>query len=174
MEAGPCHSTCNGCSATDRMATGCTACIATHTMVGGLCVPCPAENYFMDAGTCTACHPSCKTCFGTASNQCLSCNSNYGLGSGSCTCPVETYDSVNDPLVDPAVCVDCHAYCSVCSGSSTNCSVCKAGKLLEGTSCLDSCSAGKFQEGTNCLDSCSAGKLVEGATCVDSCSTGKL
>ena len=174
LEEGPCHSTCDGCSATDRTGTGCTACATGLAMVGGLCVSCPATNFFSDGTNCVACHPSCKTCSGSASNQCLSCNSNYGLDSGSCTCPMETYDTANDPIVDPNVCASCHANCSVCSGLATNCSACKAGKVLEGTNCLDSCSAGKVLEGTNCLDSCSAGKVLEGINCLDSCSAGKL
>ena len=88
----------------------CTSCLDNHVLVNGRCLPedtCRQYAYFQPPSTSTQwsadsceclsghsstsyatcnlrCHEYCKTCSGTASNNCLSCEEGFYLSGTSC------------------------------------------------------------------------------------------
>ena len=86
------------------------------------------------------CHPSCQTCEGPASSECLTCTSGYGYTNGTCdsNCPNGTY--LNNIST---FCETCDGACQTCSGSSNNCSSCQSNYLSQGT-CVDLCPNNTF------------------------------
>ena len=81
------------------------------------------------------CDPTCLTCLGPDSTDCLTCYSGGVLSlTGSCSC-IDTYfaDTVNEDF--PKIkCTACSLGCKTCSNVlSTSCSVCISGYFLSGT-----------------------------------------
>lgn len=82
---------------------------------------CLSTQFSNTIGGCSNCNPSCLTCQGSTSNDCLSCRTHWilekNLGSqfGSCRCPTE-----NGFYVDNLNCVPCNIACSVCTGPNSN------------------------------------------------------
>ncbi len=82
--------------------------------------PCDSANgYYRDweSTSCLSCHNSCKTCWGTTVNDCLSCSSHK-------------YLTIN------RTCEECDASCSTCD-SSSNCLSCPNGFQLENGNCIN-------------------------------------
>lgn len=44
------------------------------------------DGYFYSSGTCNSCDSTCKTCFGSNYDNCISCYTNYGLNLTLNTC----------------------------------------------------------------------------------------
>lgn len=95
--------------------------------------------------SCQPCHFSCATCFGFASNQCLSCWPGETLTGGTCT-------------------YTCHSSCAGCSGlTSTDCTGCPSGKQLvsgECITCHSSCATCNGPLQSDCL-TCSPPKVLD-------------
>lgn len=89
-------------------------CLAVTTQGG--CTTC-ANGYFQNQGTCTACDPSCATCYD--SSLCLTCNTGYFNGSN----------------IDYSLCQSCSLGCNTCT-SAIACTNCQSGYRLSGASCI--------------------------------------
>lgn len=71
--------------------------------------------------TCKLCHVSCITCYGTNSNNCLTCDNYLTVNNGTCY-------SVCQPkyglTTNPYSCIWCNLKCSVCYDKFDNCTAC--------------------------------------------------
>ncbi|EAR86011.2 leishmanolysin family protein (macronuclear) [Tetrahymena thermophila SB210] len=128
------------------------------------CKPtCPYKYYGEKfTGNCTLCSVNCSACFGSASNQCLSCNDGYSLQGNKC---VEMI---------------CYSSCQSCSGPNSNqCTSCPAGKYLDSRNTCQHCQSpceNCFNSSTECT-TCSqgyfmdrfSGKCVSENSCDSSC-----
>jgi hypothetical protein len=90
-----CHSNCTTCNS-----LGCTACVDGFVLQNNRCYrTCTNSTTLLVSATDTcnvSCISPCLTCFGLASNACLTCQSNYYLFFGFCmsSCP-SGYSSIN-------------------------------------------------------------------------------
>lgn len=121
---------------------------------------CACNIGFYDAGAtlCVACHFSCLTCNGTASNQCLTCSTTNKRistpSAGSCFCSAGFYEN-NVP-----VCATCHVSCGTCIGSAVNqCITCPAfatSKRTDNSSTTSTCpcSSGFIHTGVQICSAC--------------------
>jgi hypothetical protein len=106
-----CHPTCLTCSAPGIF--GCdTVNVPMQLHPNAYMALCPSSSSssFTDltTGLCTACDPSCLTCYDGNANSCLSCRSDFYLSSGTCICkPGFTLSGT--------ACLPCHPYCSECN-----------------------------------------------------------
>jgi hypothetical protein len=132
----------------------CTSCIDGYILEGDSCVC--SEGYYMESTThiCQACPMYCKAC--EISKSCKECSSNtvctfcedgyYILTENDfdmCVrvCPVGYYESRSDPWT----CKECPYLCKSCL-SSSRCTSCIEGYVLDGDSCV--CSEGYYMEST--------------------------
>ena len=106
-------------------------CTANQTWNGMLCQCKP--GYYIIGGTCMTCHPTCATCSGPGTNQCLTCNTGATFNNGFCTatCGAGTYlNNLNQ-------CSACDTTCLTCSGPGNNlCTSCASGRTLSNGYCL--------------------------------------
>lgn len=120
-----CDTSCAICTGSP---TPCTACSTGYFLSGTACVTnCPGGTFANTATkTCDPCNSVCTLCANTATN-CSACISTYYLIASNYTCvpacPTTLYYTQNTPTKQ---CIPCDAGCSVCSGPSSNCSVCLA------------------------------------------------
>ncbi|KAG8519836.1 Proprotein convertase subtilisin/kexin type 5 [Galemys pyrenaicus] len=118
------------------------------------------------------CHPSCKTCNGSAT-QCTSCPKDAYLLAQACvsTCPQGTWASVRD-----GSCETCSEDCALCTEVSL-CTKCRSQPdhplfLHEGR-CYSKCPQGFYAENDTCERCSSSCKTCEGnATNCHSCAEG--
>jgi hypothetical protein len=99
------------CRFADVSSSQCTSCANSSLfLVGQSCFPvCPFGQYLAVNNSCSPCDPSCESCVGPDSNQCLSCNKSMYLTGSPGTCTAYT----------------CHATlvtagCMACSGTELN------------------------------------------------------
>ena len=131
-----CHSRCSGCSFS-RYNGFCSRCATNNVIYYNLknpvhdaprrlthyCgpdTPCNTTNGFYrdwESASCLACNGSCKTCWGTTSNDCLSCDSNRYL----------TYNRT---------CLICDPSCLTCSNGNT-CTSCDPTLNLVNGMCIN-------------------------------------
>ena len=121
-------------------------CNATYFNINGTCLQCDANSFYSSTlstcicnngffGTfnnCTRCHPSCLTCSGASSSQCLTCPINTNLSNGAClsTCGAGTY------LSSIYQCLLCDSSCATCSGpGNALCTSCSTGTTLQNGVC---------------------------------------
>ena len=192
-----CHASCSQCTSTSN--TACSACKSGYYLQPSstICQSSCPTGYWKDTtnNVCSACHASCSQCTGSLNTQCSACKSSYFLQPSSTicqsSCPTGYWkDTTNN------VCVQCHTYCSQCTGSAnTQCSACKSGYFLQpsSTACLNSCPTDSSKDTTNnvcvqCHASCSqctgssntqctackSGYFLQpsSTTCLDSCPDG--
>ncbi|KAL4438372.1 hypothetical protein ABPG74_009411 [Tetrahymena malaccensis] len=128
------------------------------------CKPTCPYKQFEDQATssCALCPVNCSACFGSAPNQCLSCNDGYSLQGNKC---VEA---------------TCHSSCQSCSGPNSNqCTSCPAGKYLDSRNTCQYCQQpceNCYKSATECT-TCSygyfmdrfSGKCVSENSCDSSC-----
>ncbi|CAK71463.1 unnamed protein product (macronuclear) [Paramecium tetraurelia] len=71
----------------------CTKCASNFYLQNGKC-QCYPWTYLTVSNTCQSCHPLCESCYGSNSNQCLSCNSyqHRYLNNNICVCQNSYYD----------------------------------------------------------------------------------
>ncbi len=131
----------------------------------------PAINPTVQAN-CKQCHPSCKTCNGPSSTNCLSCFEG-SISSGACTCPAGTVRSESMP----GGCTACPALCSACTDAVTCTGCTTPNNMIVVSLGIDSrcrCEGAAWLSGANCNacpDNCTA--CVNADTCL-SCSRGTL
>jgi len=181
----------HGCDSCTGLDGACTRCrenwIPSST---GECLPPESREcqpgMYTGAGTCLACHQSCKTCIGPKDRDCSSCYPDHRLYISSCT---ETCPPRSRPAVAVNSCLACPHACAACNAES--CTKCLPGyTLLEGA-CMTSCPAGYFTDqdlvcgschmscqdcygpGSNQCISCNTNKglMFADGECLESCPT---
>lgn len=75
------------------------------------CIDCKEMFYLNNNNSCSACNDSCKSCFGSSSNQCLSCNIGKKLNGTKC---IDLYPKIyEDTLIDLAMKLIIALACSI-------------------------------------------------------------
>ncbi|CAD8105195.1 unnamed protein product [Paramecium sonneborni] len=71
----------------------CTKCATNFYLLNGNC-QCYPWTYLTNTNTCVNCHPLCESCYGSGSNECLSCKSSQHryLNNNQCICQSNYYD----------------------------------------------------------------------------------
>jgi len=144
--------TCKSCDSTCIECDGpadddCTACDTSSglSLLGGYCIcsgscSCAAGSYYDSILlTCKPCNPTCETCDGPSSTECLSCRVDYSwtpnycqCSSAPCSCPSGTYFEPGTSTCEP-----CYQTCAECSGpSSSDCTLCKNNLVDSSGSCV--------------------------------------
>ncbi|KAL4499150.1 hypothetical protein ABPG72_017052 [Tetrahymena utriculariae] len=154
-------------------------CKAIYSNTQKCVTTCPSK-YFANTSnnTCSACHPTCNSCNGSLSNNCISCSlPNYlQTNAQQClpTCQLNEYqDSIQ------IACKACDPSCKTCNGQGPNkCQSCNANQYLyQGNSCVSNCPSGFYNNLTIC-SSCSSSCLTcnypgDSSTCT-SCSSNQF
>jgi hypothetical protein len=157
-----CFHRCLTCSQASK--SDCLSCITTpsHALALNQCLPdCGDGKYYFDSlDACTLCHFSCKTCFSTEQNTCLSCYPGYVYNPDkTCTnsCLGSFYPDAS------GICSPCYLNCGTCMGPlDTDCLTCKPGLYKRVTNhCETTCLTSEFAD--NIMMKCN--------TCHASCQT---
>uniref|UniRef100_A0A6I8NZU5 Proprotein convertase subtilisin/kexin type 5 n=1 Tax=Ornithorhynchus anatinus TaxID=9258 RepID=A0A6I8NZU5_ORNAN len=153
-----------------------------------ICVSnCPSGHYHADKKRCRKCAPSCESCVGSHSNQCLTCKLGYHLNEETSSC---ISDCPNGFYLDlyKNVCRRCSENCKTCT-EFQNCTECRHGLSLHGSRCSITCEDGQYYNGKDCerchrfcatcagsgadaCINCTEGYFMEDGRCVQSCSSG--
>lgn len=86
----------NGCRSCGPLYT-CNVCLSGFTLFNGSCIITPnncSNGYYLNAlSSCSQCFPSCNTCNGGQSTNCLSCFNGFTLLNGVCRqmCSANSY-----------------------------------------------------------------------------------
>ncbi len=170
---------------------GCTrkTCSKGYRREGNTCVACSGNTYQGSDGysgtSCSACgtnseanssHTACvSTC--VAASSCT--GNNYHNGCHCQACGANTTPNADRTACDAVTTpTTCPSTCKTCTSGTANCSSCKDGSYLDGTTCL-SCTL-KHSKCTKCTSSectqCSEGYLLKEGTCLkkvtaDECSS---
>ena len=153
-----CDATCAVCSGPS--ATDCTSCAAAtpfFNLLGsgrtGACMSscAPVGKYANASGMCESCDPSCGTCSGPASTECISCSGTNApfLTSGQCVAACPSSGTFVELIGTQATCSSCHSSCETCSAAhSSACLTCPSSgtPLLDDSSCVASCPSGKYAD----------------------------
>ncbi|XP_023578731.1 proprotein convertase subtilisin/kexin type 5 isoform X1 [Octodon degus] len=187
----PCHPACESCEGPDL--DQCSSCPAGLRLLHGACEPQDPKEAVSTAnpslvknllqkrrrwkvqikrdvlGTHQPCHPSCKTCDGSAS-LCTSCPKGAYLQAQACvsSCPQGTW-----PSVESGSCENCAEDCASCSGADL-CTQCRAQPdqplFLHQGRCYHSCPDGFYAKDGSCERCSSPCRTCEGnATNCQSC-----
>jgi len=186
-----CSSSCLTCQNTPD---SCTSCYSGFILdsTGNCQSNCVSPTTYYSASTrqCYNCSQLCYSCYGSSSNNCLSCNSPLQLYYGSClaACPFGYL------ATSTFVCQPCAAPCASCELTPNNCLTCQSPFLLQRSnnygSCVTTCSNGYFDSnqgicapcGSSCLTcnsttsctSCASGLYLIQGLCQSSCVTGSV
>ena len=149
----------------------CQTCTLNNSIICTSCFP----GTYLNNSICQYCDPTCGTCSGGLSNNCISCNINKFFYLQSCfsNCP-------NNTVADPfnKVCQRCSSpLCQLCSLENLNeCQVCLDGYypnnnicLMCDSSCL-TCNGGLFN---NCI-SCPGNSFLYANACYFNCPIGTI
>ncbi|KAL0947667.1 hypothetical protein HGRIS_013755 [Hohenbuehelia grisea] len=129
-----------------------TKCTATKSVTSTGTV-CP-DGSFGDGTTCTACSPTCRTCTGGTSNDCVICAPGTFLLNGNCVAADANGVCEGTTLIadnNKHECDTCGAKCTSCRIPNFNpastinqlqCTGCLPGYMLSEGKCVDSCPAG--------------------------------
>ena len=153
-ECTQCSSICETCSD----AQTCQTCAYPFILYNDRCQMCPNGTYrqydeFFHYYTCVRCHPSCKTCYASAYDECESCSVGF-LYDNRClsSCPPGTFyepGSVYDQ------CRRCPWMCKSCTGDSySNCTECDDDYFVYDGYCTDSCPTGTYRDYTKKTNPC--------------------
>ncbi|KAL4474827.1 hypothetical protein ABPG74_001523 [Tetrahymena malaccensis] len=148
----PCAQNCKKC--TGPSISECTQCakdlyLSIDNKGNQVCQECIISNgYFINLNKCLKCDPSCKTCNGVSSSECLTCFSGYFIigNNRSCVkCPTGDYDSI----IRGKQSQNCEQYEIVCQQSirsgnyilQQKCSKCRQDYILqvEPNQCIQGC-----------------------------------
>ena len=147
----PCDKSCLTCSGTGS--DKCTSCDDSLVLSKGYCVPpnpqpCDTTNGWVLINNqciqcdinnghglindrCITCDTTCKTCYGTADNNCLSCYDPDVLSNGKCGPEEPTCDPKKGEVLYNGQCVLCDTSCLTCSGiTDHDCTSCVEGEEL--------------------------------------------
>ena len=117
------------------------------------------NNYFISGSDCLECHPTCLTCNGVSSTNCITCVASKYFVSSNNSC---VSCNANGYFISIDECLECHPTCLTCNGDlSTNCLTCSPGTYLSGSQCLEcdpTCLTCNGPLSTNCL-SCPPGSF---------------
>ncbi|KAF9264245.1 hypothetical protein L218DRAFT_926619 [Marasmius fiardii PR-910] len=134
---------------------------------------CP-DGSFSDGTKCQPCSPSCRTCRGSTSNDCVICASGTYAFNGSCVAADANGVCQGTNLIadnNKVSCDTCGAKCTKCQ--IPNFSVASTVNELQCTGCLP----GSFLSQGKCVESCPQGTFVDSkdnmtcTACDSSCST---
>ncbi|KAF5382868.1 hypothetical protein D9757_007308 [Collybiopsis confluens] len=150
---------------------------------------CP-DGSFSSGGSCTPCSPSCQTCNGLSSNNCILCASGSYAFNGSCVTADSNGVCSGTGLIadnNKKECDTCGAKCTSCAISGFNtastvnqlkCTGCLPGSFLSNGRCIDSCPAGTFvsSQNTSTCQTCdsSCGTCAGSSTFCLTCANGQL
>ena len=180
-----CNIDCTTCSAGTNSA--CLTCLDLHAApspVPGACF-CSSGYFAVSTGplVCASCDPTCSTCVGPSSVQCLSCSDLYASLSaspGTCACGYGSYLASSTPLL----CMPCDLSCATCTGGSIyecltcaqpNSSIldsvcqCNNGFYLEVNTCLPcypTCSRCAGEGAYSCMECLEEIMIIESGACV--------
>ncbi|WAQ95604.1 FRAS1-like protein [Mya arenaria] len=162
----PCDETCYTCIEGSQF--HCEMCQPGLMWKHGECVTQCGLGYYLQNGKCLECAPSCKSCSGPGSDQCVSC-SNHAQH--------VTQHVRHAPLMDPHVPPagraaiftkdsvsrgahqECHPSCETCNGGSNkNCTSCFPGnKISKKGRCRSECDKGQYLAIDNICKDCESG-----------------
>ena len=129
-----CHSPCSTCQTS---ADFCLTCLTSYPyFYQNYCyTKCPSGSTATSSALCQTCVAPCAQCSGSTT-YCTSCVSPEYLYSGACVtqCGPGTF-------IYESSCLDCSAYCNVCT-SSTVCTACNSGYYLYESACVAACVGG--------------------------------
>jgi proprotein convertase subtilisin/kexin type 5 len=120
-------------------------------------------------GICQKCSPECETCFGPATDNCLSCSQSKLFYGYHCIkqCPDSYYadTKLNE-------CLPCSSNCKTCDKSPDNCITCKMSLTLnQNNRCVNKCMLSNDSNCSNCHKSCASCDGNESNQCL-SCRSG--
>ena len=104
--------------------------------------PCPGQ--WLSENSCNNCHPTCSSCYGPRSRNCLECNSGYllNIDTRQCSkiCPRKYYKHG-----DSQTCRSCHHSCGTCVGPNPDqCTSCSPKLQFFNNTCLNDCPTGWY------------------------------
>ena len=131
---------------------------------------CPSNYYVSATNSCIVCTSPCKTC--TSDTNCVTCVDNYNLDGTTC---VITCSGTKIPV--NSICTSCDPACTLCLGSTSNCSTCAIGFLYTDDlhRCSLTCPAGYilYSANNSCLTLCPSTYYNLSGACTQ-CSTDCL
>ncbi|KAF9551262.1 hypothetical protein CPC08DRAFT_755060 [Agrocybe pediades] len=195
-----CQLGCSQCSDTTGVCVACQSGFTQDANDKTKCNPLPSRNTdgtvcpdgsFSSGAQCSQCSPSCRTCTGPTSNDCVLCAAGSYRFNGNCV-PADSNgvcQGTNGMIADnnKNECDSCGAKCTSCqipnfSVASTinqlQCTGCLRGFVLSNGKCIDKCPAGTFvspQDNLTCLPcSSSCGTCMGSADFCLTCTSGQL
>ena len=170
-----CDSSCKTCT---QQPSQCTSCNDNSYYIDNTCISlsqCKAiTNKYANTNTntCDNCIEHCVTC-GNTYNECNTCEDNYVLYKGQCFIK-ETQCSDGMYLNDINICEQCDnnisgSKCKTCYRTSTTCTSCLDGFVLEDNKCVKTCSYGYYLSDNGlqcnkCIDNCA--RCSNGNECI--------
>ncbi|KAF8579451.1 growth factor receptor domain-containing protein [Ramaria rubella] len=197
---GECTSCKSGFTQNANDNTKCIPVTSTSTAAAGASSdqPCP-DGSFSNGGSCALCSPSCKTCSGPTSSDCIVCGAGQYTFNGQCVGTDANGVCSGTNLIannNKEECDSCPAKCTQCripgfnAASTTDqaqCTGCLPGFVLSQGKCVAQCPSGTFLASDNltctaCDSTCStcvgnsqfcltcgSNQLASNGTCTTSC-----
>ncbi|CAL8278916.1 unnamed protein product [Merluccius merluccius] len=190
--SGPCDPECSDDGCEGPGPTQCVTCLRFFLKFKNStrsCVSSCPTGFWGDRRRCKRCFPACRSCTGSRSNQCVTCQPGYHLSEETQMCTTSCGDGYYLDH-DANTCRKCSENCLKCTSSSI-CTECKPGTSLQGNRCQTSCGLGFYLDnqdntcrpcheacatcaggGAEACDQCAQGFLMEEWRCVSSCTAG--
>ena len=178
----PCHAQCTRCSGpSENECSACNTGFYLQSASTSCLNTCPAGYWKDDTNhICAECHSACSNCADGTDTQCSACKINYYLqpAPSDTTCDSTCPDGYwGDDATQS--CQVCHSFCSECSGPNSNeCSACKSGYFLQGSTCMTchlACSVCAGSLDSQC-SACNPNHYLQpppsDTTCLGSCPNG--
>lgn len=127
------------CSSCLKDSDRCTSCRPGNSLAGMTCVPeCTNGTFFLlKEMNCSRCHPTCHTCTGPGTEECIRCSD--GLLQQEWSCVQSCSPGYYGGQTSGDSCMRCHRCeenCLVCSGPGSSCVRCKPGFVLVSKTCV--------------------------------------
>ncbi|XP_038058391.1 proprotein convertase subtilisin/kexin type 5-like isoform X2 [Patiria miniata] len=150
------------CSKCEGSPNYCSAC-EPHALLSSdnTCLSTCSTNEYLEGSACHPCDSTCHTCSGSQDNDCLSCVPGSVLKERTCVeewrC-TDGYYVERGSLGNGKECLRCHVSCKNCKGqSSSECTECNTGDILQDGACIKNCLAGYFKDSNDDCLTCSYG-----------------